>query len=130
MVPLSASIFKAYDIRGVIDSTREADPAALLNALPQSDSTPELHLSMAEGESHALIERLRAQADFPGSDQIITIDGLRVEYADGFGLARASNTTPVVVLRFEAETAQGLKRIQAEFRRVITAAKPDAVLPF
>ena len=53
-----------------------------------------------------------------------------MEYADGFGLARASNTTPVMVLRFEADTDAALKRIQADFRRVLLAAKPDAVLPF
>jgi phosphomannomutase/phosphoglucomutase len=109
--------------------TRVADPSALLNALPQSESTPELHLELAEGENVALIDQLRG-AQFPGNARIITIDGLRVEYPDGFGLARSSNTTPVVVMRFEAETAQALARIQAEFKRVIVAARPDAKLPF
>jgi phosphomannomutase/phosphoglucomutase len=109
--------------------TRVEDPSALLNALPQSDSTPELHLELPEGENVALIDQLRL-ASFPGNERIITIDGLRVEYPDGFGLARSSNTTPVVVMRFEAETAQALARIQAEFRRVIVAARPDAELPF
>ena len=109
--------------------TRVADPSALLNALPQSDSTPELHLELAEGENVALIDQLR-HAQFPGNERIITIDGLRVEYPDGFGLARSSNTTPVVVMRFEAETPQALARIQAEFKRVIQAAKPDAALPY
>ena len=61
---------------------------------------------------------------------MIRIDGLRVEYKDGFGLARASNTTPVIVLRFEAEDEAALKRIQGEFRRVLTAAKPGVTLPF
>ncbi|NML61066.1 phosphomannomutase/phosphoglucomutase [Massilia sp. RP-1-19] len=110
--------------------TRVADPSALMNALPQSDSTPELHLHLQEGENVALIEKLRTGATFDGAERIITIDGLRVEYADGFGLARSSNTTPVVVMRFEAESPQALRRIQAEFRRVIVAAKPDAQLPF
>jgi len=110
--------------------TRVQDPSALLNSLPQSDSTPELHLELLEGENAALIEKLRTGAAFPGAERIITIDGMRVEYADGFGLARASNTTPVVVMRFEAETPEALRRIQGEFRRVIVAAKPDAVLPF
>ncbi|HYC42491.1 MAG TPA: phosphomannomutase/phosphoglucomutase, partial [Noviherbaspirillum sp.] len=64
------------------------------------------------------------------AEQIVTIDGLRVEYADGFGLARSSNTTPVVVMRFEGESAEALKRIQDEFRSAILAAKPDAALPF
>ena len=109
--------------------TRVADPSALLNALPQSDSTPELHLELAEGENVALIDLLRAEP-FPGNERIITIDGLRVEYADGFGLARSSNTTPVVVMRFEAETAEALLRIQAEFKRAIVAVRPDAQLPF
>src|SRR5450830_1707973 len=109
--------------------TRVADPSALLNALPQSDSTPELHLELAEGENVALIDKLRDDA-FPGHERIITIDGLRVEYADGFGLARSSNTTPVVVMRFEAETPAALARIQAEFKRAITTARPDARLPF
>jgi phosphomannomutase/phosphoglucomutase len=98
--------------------------------LPQSSSTPELQLQLAEGENVELIEKMQRQAKFPGAEQIITIDGLRVEYADGFGLARASNTTPVVVMRFEAESGAALKRIQGEFRRVIMAAKPDAVLPY
>ncbi|MGB7479775.1 MAG: phosphomannomutase/phosphoglucomutase, partial [Burkholderiaceae bacterium] len=107
-----------------------ADPSALLNALPQSSSTPELQLPLAEGENFALIETMQRDAGFPGAEQVITIDGLRVEYADGFGLMRSSNTTPVLVLRFEAETPGALARIQGEFRRVILAAKPDARLPF
>ncbi|MES2151395.1 MAG: phosphomannomutase/phosphoglucomutase [Pseudomonadota bacterium] len=110
--------------------TRVADPSALLNALPQSDSTPELHLELAEGENVALIEQLRSHAQFPGSERIIDIDGLRVEYPDGFGLARSSNTTPVVVMRFEAETPAALARIQGQFRQVILAARPDCTLPF
>ena len=110
--------------------TKQADPSALLNSLPQSDSTPELHLHLNEGENFALMDKLRADAKFPGNERIITIDGLRVEYADGFGLARSSNTTPVIVLRFEAETPQALARIQGQFRDVILTAKPDAQLPF
>ncbi|MDY7573679.1 phosphomannomutase/phosphoglucomutase [Actimicrobium sp. CCI2.3] len=110
--------------------SRMSDPSAILNALPQSTSTPELQLSLKEGESFALIDQLKAEATFPGSDELITIDGLRVEYPDGFGLARASNTTPVVVMRFEAETPAALAHIQSEFKRVILAAKPDAELPF
>ena len=110
--------------------SRVKDPSALLNALPQSASTPELHLPLLDGENFALIKLLQDSAQFPGSDRIITIDGLRVEYPDGFGLARSSNTTPVVVMRFEGESQQALDRIQAEFKRVILAAKADAVLPF
>ncbi|MEO6353824.1 MAG: phosphomannomutase/phosphoglucomutase [Burkholderiaceae bacterium] len=110
--------------------TRVIDPSAVLNALPQSISTPELQLALAEGENFSLIEKLQRDARFPDAEQIITIDGLRVEYPDGFGLARSSNTTPVVVMRFEAESQAALERIQADFKRVILAAKPDAALPF
>lgn len=110
--------------------SRQQDPSSLLNALPQSISTPELQLPLKEGENFRLIEKLQNEAQFPGAEQIITIDGLRVEYADGFGLARSSNTTPVVVMRFEAESEEALKNIQDEFKRVILDAKPDALLPY
>ncbi|SFD64407.1 phosphomannomutase/phosphoglucomutase [Massilia yuzhufengensis] len=110
--------------------TKEADPSALLNSLPIASSTPELHLHLKEGENFTLIDSLRANARFPTSTSINGIDGLRVEYPDGFGLARSSNTTPVVVLRFEGENPEALARIQAEFKTVILAAKPDAELPF
>ena len=110
--------------------TRFDDPSAVLNALPMAISTPELHLHLQEGENVALIEKLRTDATFPSSEKINDIDGLRVEYPDGFGLARSSNTTPVVVLRFEGETPEALARIQDEFRSVILAAKADAKLPF
>jgi phosphomannomutase/phosphoglucomutase len=110
--------------------SREQDGSGLLNGLPQSSSTPELQLKLEEGENFSLIERMQKQAQFPGAEQVITIDGLRVEYADGFGLARSSNTTPVVVMRFEAESKAALERIQGEFKRVILQAKSDAVLPY
>ncbi len=110
--------------------SREADPSATLEALPDAVSTPELHWQLAEGEPHRLIDSLRERAEFPGANEVILIDGLRVEYPDGFGLARASNTTPVIVLRFEADSAEGLARIQGEFRRVLHSVKPGAILPF
>lgn len=110
--------------------SRSADPSAILNALPDSTSTPELQLKLQEGENFSLIEKLHQSAQFPDAQEIITIDGLRVEYADGFGLARASNTTPVIVLRFEADNIKALARIQAEFKREILKQKPDAQLPY
>jgi phosphomannomutase/phosphoglucomutase len=110
--------------------SRAADANAVLEALPDSSSTPELNIGMQEGEPFALIEDLRHNAQFSGAREIITIDGLRVEYADGFGLARPSNTTPVVVLRFEADDNAALERIQADFRRVLNAARPGLALPF
>ena len=110
--------------------SREKNPNATLNALPDAIATPELQIKLKEGENYALIAQLQKTAKFDNPRDIITIDGMRVEYADGFGLARSSNTTPVVVLRFEADNEAALKRIQNDFRRVISAAKPDAVLPF
>ena len=110
--------------------SQAADANAVLHALPDSSSTPELNIGMREGEPFALIEELQRQAHFEGAREIISIDGLRVEYADGFGLARPSNTTPVVVLRFEADSAAALARIQADFRRVFNEARPDLHLPF
>ena len=109
---------------------RVDDPSALLNSLPNSHSTPELQLKLEEGENFELIAGLQKNAQFTGADDILTIDGLRVEYPDGFGLARSSNTTQVVVMRFEADNDAALTRIQEDFRRVILAEKPDAKLPF
>ncbi len=107
-----------------------ADPGAVLEALPDSVSTPELQWQLGEGENYALMEKLRQTARFENAREIITIDGLRVEYADGFGLARPSNTTPVIVLRFEADSADALRRIQDDFRRAMLGVKADAALPF
>ncbi|HCI12906.1 MAG: phosphoglucomutase [Gallionellales bacterium GWA2_60_142] len=110
--------------------SKVADASATLNALPDAFSTPELHIKLQEGENHALIERLAKEAKFTDARDIITVDGLRVEYADGFGLMRASNTTPVIVLRFEADDAAALKRIQDNFRRVLLQGNPALQLPF
>jgi phosphomannomutase/phosphoglucomutase len=110
--------------------SRHDDPSAVLNALPDALATPELNLACKEGEQHALIAELQRTAKFPNASEVIRIDGLRVEYPDGFGLARASNTTPVVVFRFEADDAAALARIQDDFRRVLTAARPGTTLPF
>jgi phosphomannomutase/phosphoglucomutase len=106
------------------------NPGTLLEALPKDVSTPEIKLEMQEGQPHALIARLQKEGQFPSATNISTIDGVRAEYADGFGLARASNTTPVVVLRFEGDTAEDLERIKGEFRKALTALSPDITLPF
>jgi phosphomannomutase len=106
--------------------SRSDDPSAVLNALPTSFSTPELNVPCAEGEPPRVIEALRAQARFDGARELITIDGLRADYDDGFGLVRASNTTPVLVLRFEGHTPQALERIQSAFMKALRAVKPDA----
>jgi len=110
--------------------SRSHDASGVLNSLPDAPSTPELQWKLAEGEPHALIATLQAAKPFPNAARILTIDGVRAEYADGFGLARASNTTPVIVLRFEADTQDALKRIQQEFRAALQPLKPGAALPF
>ena len=100
--------------------SRVPNPSAVLEGLPDSISTPELNIPLAkEGDNHRLIAELQKSARFEGATEINTIDGLRVEYADGFGLMRASNTTPVIVLRFEADTDEALARIRRDFRNVL-----------
>ncbi|HLD09535.1 MAG TPA: phosphomannomutase/phosphoglucomutase [Methylophilaceae bacterium] len=110
--------------------SRSDNPSAVLNGLPDSISTPEQHIQMQEGEPHKLIAALQQTAKFEGATEVITIDGLRVEYPDGFGLMRPSNTTPVIVLRFEANNEAALKRIQAQFKQIILTAAPQVTLPF
>ena len=110
--------------------SRAVDANPVLKNLPNAPSTPELNIKMAEGEPFALIDKLKAEGKFEGAEEIITIDGVRVEYKDGFGLARPSNTTPVVVLRFEADNDVALERIQAGFRSALSAVWPGIQLPF
>ena len=110
--------------------SRSADANAVLEALPDAPSTPELHWKLDEGEPHALVEKLQQSKPFPGAKSVLAIDGVRVEYADGFGLARASNTTPVMVLRFEGDTPAALARIQEEFRTALQPLKAQAPLPY
>jgi phosphomannomutase len=110
--------------------SRSKDPSAVLNALPTSFNTPELNVPCAEGEHHRLVTELQARvADgrlaFPGAE-ISTIDGLRIDWPDGFGLIRGSNTTPVLVLRFEGHTPQALHRIEDTMMQALRGVKPDA----
>ncbi|MEO3693141.1 phosphomannomutase/phosphoglucomutase [Roseateles paludis] len=109
--------------------SRAADGNKVLKALPNSFNTPELNVPCAEGEHHEVVTKLKALAtlaDFPGAQELITIDGLRVEYADGFGLIRPSNTTPVLVLRFEGQTQAALERIQHDVLAQLKRVKPNA----
>jgi len=108
--------------------SRSPDANAVLNALPTSFSTPELNVACEEGEPHAVVEQLVALARFDVPAKISTIDGVRVDWPDGFGLIRASNTTPVLVLRFEGHTPEALHRIEAAMLALLKQVKPDAVL--
>jgi phosphomannomutase/phosphoglucomutase len=121
-------IYSAARLLEILGST-ETPPEAILNALPASYSTPELKVQMAEGENHRFIEEFKAAASFEAAE-LSTIDGLRADFADGWGLVRASNTTPILVVRFDAETEQALERIKAAFRSQMLQLRPDLELPF
>lgn len=108
--------------------SRSPDASAVLNALPTSHSTPELNVACAEGEPHAVVEKLVAMARFDAPAKVSTIDGVRVDWPDGFGLIRASNTTPVLVLRFEGHNPEALHRIESAMLSLLKSAKPDAVV--
>ncbi|MES2990497.1 MAG: phosphomannomutase/phosphoglucomutase [Pseudomonadota bacterium] len=109
--------------------SRSKDPSKVLNALPTSFSTPELNVPCAEGEPRQVVEKLLDKAFLAkhfAKGEVGTIDGLRVDYKDGFGLIRSSNTTPVLVMRFEGHTAAALKRIETDFMAALRVVKPDA----
>lgn len=113
---------------------REETPSEVLDALPESVSTPEIKVPV-DGDAHALVARIveRAQAGEESpfeSARLSTIDGLRADFADGWGLVRASNTTPILVLRFEADTEDALQRIRGLFRSQLQALLPDHPLEF
>jgi phosphomannomutase len=108
--------------------SKSPDASDVLNALPTSFSTPELNVACAEGEPHAVVDKLVKSASFAAPAKVSTIDGLRVDWPDGFGLIRASNTTPVLVLRFEGQTDAALQRIQTEMLALLRTVKPDAKL--
>jgi phosphomannomutase len=108
--------------------SRSSDVSAVLNALPSSHSTPELNVACAEGEPHRLMSNLieLGRQRWSGQAQLSTIDGLRVDWPDGFGLIRPSNTTPVLVLRFEGQTEEALHRIEEQMLILLRQVKPDA----
>ena len=110
-------------------AAQEQTPQQLFDALPNSINTPELRMEFAEGEHYQFMEKLQQTARFENG-KISTIDGLRVEYEYGFGLIRASNTTPILVLRFEADSDQELAAIQADFASAIHNIDPHLSLPF
>jgi len=116
---------RLLEILGIED--RHSDE--VFEDFPEDISTPELNVQVTESDKFAIIERLEQQADF-GDGNVSTIDGLRVDYTDGWGLCRASNTTPVLVLRFEAENEDALERIKSVFREQLQKAAPDLVAEF
>ena len=105
------------------------DPQTIFDGLPKGVSTPELKIDMAEGEHYRFIERFREKATFDGA-KVTTIDGVRADWQDGWGLVRASNTTPILVLRFDADNDAALLRIQDVFRQQLLAVDRNLKLPF
>jgi phosphomannomutase len=105
--------------------SRHPDPSAVLDALPTSFSTPELNVKCEEGEPQRLVAELVKKASFPEA-KVTTIDGVRVDWPDGFGLIRGSNTTPVLVLRFEGHTQEAMHRIEQKMLELLRTVKPDA----
>ena len=116
---------RLLEILGIED--READ--AIFAEFPEDESTPEINVAVADEDKFALIERLASGGDF-GDASIADIDGLRVDYPDGWGLCRASNTTPNLVLRFEAQSVEALERIKGVFREQLAKAEPSLQIPF
>lgn len=110
--------------------SRCPNPSKVLEALPTAVNTPELQIEMAEGENKRFVEKLQKQLHFDDATDVITIDGIRVEWNDGFALARSSNTTPVVVLRLEGDTTEALERIKTRFAEALKQVDPDVKLPF
>lgn len=106
--------------------SRHDNPGAMLEALPTSHSTPELNVACGDGEQHRVVQALQQVARFDAPAQVNDIDGLRVDWPDGFGLIRASNTTPVLVLRFEGQTSEALHRIESDMMALLLRIKPDA----
>ena len=104
--------------------------AMVFAEFPNSPNTPELSINLEEGENFAFMEQLFSSPNLPADGRITDIDGLRIDFTDGFGLIRASNTTPSLVLRFEGETQEVLERIQDQFRQLILEIKPEIALPF
>jgi phosphomannomutase/phosphoglucomutase len=118
----AARLLEILDVRG--------QPAEdVFATLPDGVSTPEIKVEAPGGDPHAIVERFRAAAKFEGA-RPSTIDGLRMDWPDGWGLVRASNTTSVLVLRFDADSNAAMVRIQQAFREQLLAVQPDLVLPF
>jgi len=123
-------IYAAARLLDIIGSDPEGrDAQAIFDTLPKGVSTPELKIPMREGEHYRFIENFRQRANFDGA-RITTIDGVRADWPDGWGLVRASNTTPVLVLRFDADSAAALKRVQDVFRTELLKLDSSLPLPF
>lgn len=109
--------------------SRTDNPSEVLDALPTACNTPELQIPVKENTNKEIVAKLQRSLSFPDATDVITIDGVRAEWEDGFALVRASNTTPVLVLRFEGDTPEALERIQSTFMAAVAQVEPDLALP-
>ncbi len=121
-------IYAAARLLEILDGSGYS-PEEVFDALPDGISTPEIKVDAPDGDPHAFVERFHEMARFEGA-RLSTIDGVRVDWPDGWGLVRASNTTPVLVMRFDADSNPAMARIQAAFREQLLAVKPGMTLPF
>ena len=104
-------------------------PAAVFAKIPDAVATPELRVDLPESAHQTFMGELQNRIAFDGAE-VLDVDGFRVEFPDGWGLVRPSNTTPCLVLRFEADTQEALARIKTQFRDLLLSVKPDLTLPF
>lgn len=109
--------------------SKEPDGVSALDQLPNSFNTPELQIPTKEGENRTVVERIKDNSTFPGALRVITVDGVRVEWSDGFALMRASNTTPVLVARFEGDNSEALQRIKKIFMNEVQRVNPELIIP-
>ena len=122
------ALYAASRLIGLLSAdTRSSDE--VFADLPESVSTPEIYIELNEGENFLLMDQILANASFNDA-KIITIDGIRANFADGWGLVRASNTMPALALRFEADDIKALNRIQAQFKDLLIQLKADINIPF
>jgi len=121
------AIYAATRLLVMVDQGLDLDQ--WLENLPILANTPELNISCKEGEPHNIVKKLQEQGNFENA-KVNTIDGIRAEFPEGFGLIRPSNTTPILVLRFEATDQISINKIQSIFARELLKVKPDIKIPF
>ena len=123
------ALYAAARLLEILSKT-DRPASEIFGEIPNSINTPELNVTLdVDGAQHEFVKQFVANATFEGAT-LTTIDGVRADYPDGWGLLRASNTTPSLVIRFEADTDEALARIQGEFRAVMSATDASVAVPF
>ena len=122
------AMYAAARLLEILMAMKQA-PSEILAKLPSGVGTPEIRVELPEGDHLAFMERFTSSVEIPDAE-ISTIDGVRADFIDGWGLVRASNTTPALTLRFEAHSQEALERIQAQFKSLIHGVDSGLELPF